>query len=316
MANSHFVEKVKYCKNMKKNLSITIGIPAYNEEKTIQKLLLNLLSQKEEGFYVKEIFVVIDGSSDQTKHNVMVLNNKKIKIVANKRRKGQVFAQNLITAKATSDFVVILEADTLPKDSFYLKNLIAPYKKSYTGVIQGMMSPRGGNNLIGKIVTEQFTSFYEVAFNDKELSQWVCSGRGGKIIPKSIYKHFIWEKDVPEDVYLLLWCKQNKIAYKVCKTAVVYYQCATTFDDVIKERQKVNSAELSLSKHFPKTLVDANKHLSTKNLIKVSMKFFMNSPHLFLSYLILKGVLAFTVTKKEFSDFWPTTYSTKKLAHI
>jgi len=51
---------------MKKLITVSIGIPAYNEEANIGKLLSSLIKQKEAGFIIKEIIVVSDQSTDKT----------------------------------------------------------------------------------------------------------------------------------------------------------------------------------------------------------------------------------------------------------
>ena len=51
---------------MRKKLTVTIGIPAYNEEANVRNLLVSLLAQKETNFKLQEIIVVSDGSTDKT----------------------------------------------------------------------------------------------------------------------------------------------------------------------------------------------------------------------------------------------------------
>ena len=49
-----------------KKLTVTIGIPAYNEEKNIGRLLRALLRQKTNGLSIKKIIVISDASTDKT----------------------------------------------------------------------------------------------------------------------------------------------------------------------------------------------------------------------------------------------------------
>ena len=46
----------------KDNLIISVGIPAYNEEQSINHLVKSLLTQIEDGFELKEIIILSDES--------------------------------------------------------------------------------------------------------------------------------------------------------------------------------------------------------------------------------------------------------------
>ena len=52
---------------MVKKQTVTIGIPAYNEEQNIGVLLSKLLAQKQIHYKLKEILIYLDGSIDHTK---------------------------------------------------------------------------------------------------------------------------------------------------------------------------------------------------------------------------------------------------------
>ena len=69
-----------------KKLTVTIGIPAYNEEKNIGRLLKSLSNQKGDDFTLNEIVVLSDGSTDMTNeivHSQSKL-NRKVKLLAGK----------------------------------------------------------------------------------------------------------------------------------------------------------------------------------------------------------------------------------------
>jgi glycosyltransferase involved in cell wall biosynthesis len=48
---------------MKKNMTVTIGIPAYNEAANITSLLMALLAQNTPNFKLESIIVASDGST-------------------------------------------------------------------------------------------------------------------------------------------------------------------------------------------------------------------------------------------------------------
>jgi dolichol-phosphate mannosyltransferase len=113
---------------------LTIIIPVYNEEKTVAKILKNLLATK---LPVKSIeyIVVDDGSIDSSKFKVQSLKSKKIKLIAHKKNLGKGAAVRSGLKKATGDYIVIQDADLEynPKD---IAKLIKAVSKE-TSVVYG-----------------------------------------------------------------------------------------------------------------------------------------------------------------------------------
>ena len=79
---------------IKEKVSVTIGIPAYNEEANIGHLLKSLIKQKEEDFKIDKIIVSSDGSTDRTIEIVKSFKDSRIKLLDNKKRRGQASRQN------------------------------------------------------------------------------------------------------------------------------------------------------------------------------------------------------------------------------
>jgi len=95
-------------------MDISIGIPVYNEQENIEKLLKFLSKQK----YCTEIFVVGGGKDDTV--NVIKKFREKIKnliFIEEKVRKGKSSAVNLILKMAKGDAIVFIDSDTLPANT-------------------------------------------------------------------------------------------------------------------------------------------------------------------------------------------------------
>jgi len=80
---------MKYTKS-----TLTIGIPAYNEEANIGLLLNDITLQKNRNYILKEIIVVSDGSTDSTVKKVEQASIQSIKLIINKKRTGLANVQN------------------------------------------------------------------------------------------------------------------------------------------------------------------------------------------------------------------------------
>lgn len=101
---------------------ISIIIPAYNVEKTIDKTIEALLKQN----YPKkdyEIIIVDDGSTDKT---VEVISKFPVKLVKLKH-KGPANARNIGAKKSRGGILLFTDADCVP-DKNWIKNMVEPFK--------------------------------------------------------------------------------------------------------------------------------------------------------------------------------------------
>src|SRR5258706_3029220 len=106
--------------------SVTICIPAYNEQHNMDNILKQIFSQKQEGFYIKKIIVASDGSSDNTVHIARKYLDRGVEVIDGKLNRGQTYRQNEMIAKASSDILVLLNADLLLGDNEVIYRLISP----------------------------------------------------------------------------------------------------------------------------------------------------------------------------------------------
>lgn len=99
---------------MTKRKTVTIGIPAYDEEANIKNLLKSLLVQKGQNFILERIIVISDGSSDNTIAEAGKVKNNLIELINHKKNLGKIRIQNEILKKSKSDILIILDADVIP----------------------------------------------------------------------------------------------------------------------------------------------------------------------------------------------------------
>lgn len=88
-------------------MKISVVIPAFNEEKTIRKILTCVLKQKSVG----EIIVVDDGSSDKTWEVLQKIKNPKIKRIKHQVNSGKGAAIRTGFKNASLNYVLIQDAD-------------------------------------------------------------------------------------------------------------------------------------------------------------------------------------------------------------
>ncbi|MCL5783969.1 MAG: glycosyltransferase family 2 protein [Patescibacteria group bacterium] len=122
---------------LKGKMKLSIIIPAYNEEKTIVKVIRSVVLVNI-GDVKKEIIVVDDGSNDQTaiKAYKEIKKIKIGKILRHKKNQGKGAALRTGFKHATGDFIIIQDAD-LEYNPKYLPSLLQPLKEDKSEVVYG-----------------------------------------------------------------------------------------------------------------------------------------------------------------------------------
>lgn len=91
-------------------MKLSIIVPVYNEEKTIA-VILEKLHKLDLGEWQKEIVVVDDHSTDQTKNIVSQFAKKGVRVVSHRKNAGKGAAIRTGLSRIRGDFVIIQDAD-------------------------------------------------------------------------------------------------------------------------------------------------------------------------------------------------------------
>ncbi|MFO8015582.1 MAG: glycosyltransferase family 2 protein [Candidatus Woesearchaeota archaeon] len=116
-------------------MKLSIIIPAYNEEKTISKVV-DKVAKVNIGRTEKEIIIVDDFSKDSTKDVLDGINRKNVKIFYHRQNRGKGAAVRTGLKHATGDFVVIQDADMEYDPNDYPK-LLEPLKEGRADAVYG-----------------------------------------------------------------------------------------------------------------------------------------------------------------------------------
>ncbi len=114
--------------------TVSIIVPVYNEEKTIDEVLSAVISQEIPG-WKKEIIVVDDGSKDATREKLKAW-QKKCAIILKPKNEGKGSAVVEGFSKATSEIVIIQDADQEYSPTDY-PVLLKPFENQKVSVVYG-----------------------------------------------------------------------------------------------------------------------------------------------------------------------------------
>lgn len=114
-------------------MKLSIIIPAYNEEKTIKRLI-SIVKKVNTKEIKKEIIVVDDGSRDNTVNILKKI--KDIRLIQHKRNQGKGAAVRTGIKYSTGDIIIVQDADLEYDPNDYYK-LIKPIIDKKTSVVYG-----------------------------------------------------------------------------------------------------------------------------------------------------------------------------------
>src|SRR3989344_6082641 len=148
---------------MKKILSVTIGIPAHNEEKNIGYLLDSILKQKKGNYVLQSTIVACDGCTDKTAKIVKKYQNKYklIKLIDDTRRLGKYERINKLYIMNKSDILVTIDSDVVFANRSSLQEIINCFNSQKIGLVGGHDIPYPPRNLFEKIATVADQLWYE-----------------------------------------------------------------------------------------------------------------------------------------------------------
>lgn len=122
--------------------SVSVVIPAKNEGRRIQYALASLEMQT---YPIEKVYVVDDCSEDNTVevvNRVTFLAKKcKIELHKNKKSAGKTPGVKYATRKATTDKILVLDADTILYDMRYIEKIVKPHSDPRTGSSYGTVRP-------------------------------------------------------------------------------------------------------------------------------------------------------------------------------
>lgn len=115
--------------------TLSIIVPAYNEEKTITNVLTAILESNPD---LHEVIVVDDGSKDRTAElaEAFILNQPRVRLIRQPKNAGKTEALKTGFAASTGDIVIVQDAD-LEYDPGEIPSVIEPIRQGRADVVYG-----------------------------------------------------------------------------------------------------------------------------------------------------------------------------------
>lgn len=241
--------------------SVTIAIPSYNEEGNIYSLLETLLKQKQSSYVLERIIVLLDGSTDNTRHIVekFTKNNKLIKLITNKKRKGKIYRLNQAYSINTSDYLVTLDADILPEDEYTIERFVNNIQTEKADIAAANLVPVKPNTFIGKIIYTNNIMWKNVGMQFKNGDHISNLYGQANILKKDFAKSFKYPLNIScdEEYLYIKACQAN--GFRFAKDVKFYFKSPESFHDYIFQSRRFLKERDSLVPYFGRKILNLHE---------------------------------------------------------
>lgn len=191
--------------------TLTVLIPAHNEEKNIEACIKSILEQNQTRFILKKILVISDGSTDSTVEKVKNMPSDLIDLVVWKKNQGQESAINYGFRNTLSDFIFKIDGDLTFTEKTSLDQVFCHQKETWSDLLfVGQKYKKPKNTLLENYIFYMHGQVYK-----KELLPRLTQEKyqqthvlGSYLIKKDLFQEIYFpDKPVPEDVFIFYTAK-------------------------------------------------------------------------------------------------------------
>lgn len=300
-----------------KKFTLTVGIPAYNEQNNIRNLLTSLFNQKQSSFNLKEIIVYLDASTDNTEQIVKELCDKSpiIKLIKGTTQKGKYYRLNQILNITKTDGIVVLDADIVLVGDKFLEDLstvlIQDPKALLIAAHQKLYRPK---NFIGKMIYANFLHWDYIRWSIPGF-RGATNYYGSATAYRGFFARSIKIPAAIKDPHFYIYLSADKLGgFRYCKSAEIRQWSISTFKDLKKFcKRTLGKPDAALTKIFGQEHIDSAKYVSLKSKFLGTLLCLMQEPFFMpLSILILIYIHYESTRKIDSTSRWEIVSSTKQ----
>ncbi len=219
------------------NKKVSVIIPAYNEEKVIEKSIQSIINQTYKNI---ELIVVDDGSTDNTSLVVQKYTYLPFVKLYKKSNEGKAKAINYGIKRASGELIMVVDADSkLQKDAVEL--MAVYFEDPEIAAVAGSVFVSNQNNIITKLQALEYIEGLNMVRNGQAFLKLVniIPGPIGMFRKKALYDVGLYDDDTFAedcDVTLKLIAHGYKIDFE--SEAIAKTEAPENIFDLIKQRYR------------------------------------------------------------------------------
>lgn len=287
---------------------LSIGIMAYNEERSIARLLDALLRQELVHARLMEIIVVASGCRDRTEAIVrdFVDQDSRVRLITQAQRRGKASAINLFLSIASGEIYILESADTVPEPGA-IDRLVAPFTAPGVGMTGARPVPvNPPDTFIGYAVTLLWFLHHAISLTSPKLGELI------------VFRNFIrkiHEDTAVDEASIEALVTRAGYELRYVPEAVVRNKGPETMADFLRQRRRIAAGHTQLfrekgyrvSTSNPINLIKTMAHCQSWRMKHI----WWTLGAVFLE-LIARGLGTFDVyVRKHVPVIWDISLSTK-----
>lgn len=238
--------------------SVTVLIAAYNEEQSIEFTLKSIKNQQYPALI--EVILIDDGSTDSTIEKAASINLRNFHIL-NAKHGGKAAALNIGLKKATTDYIITIDADTYlhPIAIKQLMNKLLIGPEGTVACAGSVYVKNSRASLMTRI--QEWDYFHSIAVIKRSQSMYqgtlVAQGAFSVYEKKALEEVNGWPEVVGEDI-VVTWALLEK-GYRIdfAEYAISFTNVPETYKQFFFQRSRWARGMCEAFRHFPKILLRA-----------------------------------------------------------
>ena len=297
--------------------TVTVGIPAFNEGLSIGGLLASIITQQSTNYVLQEIVVLSDGSTDATAAAARAVNDPRIRVVDDPVRQGKPARMNELFATATTDIVVILDADISLAGEQCLAALIQPFHDHpEVSLVSGRGEPLPADTFIRRVATTGIAVWDRARSAADANDVYYCEGTI-RAFHRRLYSELRFPAKSADDIYPYLYAQLHGFVFARAPQAIVHFTLPSRLGDYISQQSRFTASLRVHQENFEPDFVRRYFTVTWWIKFRALIAELMVRPVTTLVYAVLWGYVQWRnfVRPVETSSLWVIADSTKTLRH-
>lgn len=302
---------------MNHKCTVTVGIPAHNEEANIIKLLDSIVSQRQTNFILEKIIIACDGCTDNTANLVRKYQKKYsiVHLIDDEKRLGKSQRDNSFFRTNNSDILVIFDADTTLGFPDTLLCIVEAFNDPSTGLVAGADIPYPPRTFFESVAVTVVDLWRSIRLNINHGD--TVHNSHGRLLAFS--KNFSEKITIPresngDDHYVYFMAKELGFGFRYAEKAVVYYREPSNLQDFILQRSRFHTINGHMVEIFGLWVKPYYRSVPLSEKLPAFLSMFLHRPILLPLALMLEVFMRIhiKVSKQHFSGgTWNIVQSTK-----
>ncbi len=251
-----------YMRDNNEKITLTIGIPAYNEKENITGVLNSILKQKQESYVLEKIIVFCDGSNDGTQNVVksLIKKNPKIELVDDGRRLWKLRRLMQLYEINTSEIVMVFDADVILGSNVVIEKMMGCFNDPQMVMVNVNSVPVEPRTFTEKMIWT-WTKLWFEARKDINGGDSINNARGcGTALRKSFSKKIDYLTTITSEAqFLYCMVKKFHLKYRFLKDECVYFRLPDNIKDYLTQKNRTNHETEILASYFGRKILPLYK---------------------------------------------------------